>query len=70
MTETVYLSGSDDVRSGGRACSEAGDKMNHAASEITFAVERLERLLQISLDRMEAIITRHCEALDGFRGSP
>ena len=49
MSDYVYLSGAEDVQRAGNKMREAGEKMERAASEIVWAVERLEQLVRNEL---------------------
>jgi hypothetical protein len=43
--DSVYLQGSEDVRSAGHSIQNSAVEMKHAASSISFALEQHERFL-------------------------
>lgn len=61
--QSIYLQGSEDVRSAGSAMREAAQQMNNAASSIQFTLEQNQRFLDDWLQRLEAVV----EAIKTYR---
>ena len=61
MTEYVYLTGSEDVKSAGNAMTSAAQTFTQAASSISESLMRHERMMEEFVIRMELIL----EPVDG-----
>ena len=58
MSQYVTLIGTEDVSRAGRNMQDAAQSMNGAASEMSFQIDRLERVLQEFGDRMESLLAQ------------
>ena len=56
MSETIYLVGSEDVRSAGSRIAGAASEIRQAAGCFDESVTRLERILAEHADRIEAAL--------------
>lgn len=58
MSDRMYLTGSEDVRTAGNTMANAADTMAHAADTMNAALERHQRFLDDWLSRFEQIIEK------------
>lgn len=54
--ESIYLSGSEDVRNAASTISSAADEMKRAASNLEYALQSHERFLDDWLARFQEVI--------------
>lgn len=59
MSESIYLMGSEDVRSAGSAMREAATEMSRAAMNIQGALEQQQRFLDDWLLRLSDLLETH-----------
>jgi len=58
MSESVYLSGSEDVRRAGVAIQQAADEMLRAANIMCGAFEQFNRQLEGYVQRIEDVMSK------------
>jgi hypothetical protein len=58
MMESIYLMGSEDVRSASSTMSRAAEQMQGAASNVASALEQHQRFLDDWLSRFEAALAK------------
>jgi DNA-binding HxlR family transcriptional regulator len=55
MSDYVYLQGSENVQRAGHTMSDAADRISRSMSHFEFQIDRLERILTETVDRLEEL---------------